>query len=135
MPTGEMLDGLARHVPDVGERWMKIFEGQVQHEHEMAKETLRINEKLNEKNLDMQIAANKNEARRSIFAQVWAGSLLFGGLLFFAGLVASSLWFFKQDKNTAGTVAIAITAAFGYYFRGVFQTYFPTKTKPDAEDK
>lgn len=125
VPNGEMLDGLSRHIERVGERWMTVFENQVQHEQTMARETLRVNEALNGRQLDIQETTVTGDNRRMILAQVIAGALLLLGLIFFVGLVGAALWLFQTDKTLAGTVAIAIALTFGYYFRSVVSNYFP----------
>ena len=125
VPNGEMLDGLSRHIDRVGERWMTVFENQVQHEQSMARENLRVNETLNTKQLNIQESQVSGDNRRIILAQLIAGALLLLGLVFFVALVGAALWLFQSDKNLAGTVAIAIALTFGYYFRSVVSTYFP----------
>lgn len=129
MPSGEMLDGLVRHIPDVGPRWMAIFESQVKHEQDMNRENLRVNETLNNKNLDIQAENGRGERHRVFIAQMVAGLLLLLGLVSFVGLVGFSLWFFAKEKNLAGSVSLAISGAIGYFFRSVVLTYFPGKSK------
>ncbi len=125
IPSAEMLDGLSRHIVGVGERWMTIFEGQVKHEQSIAKESLRVNEEANKRTLALQETAITGENRRLMIAQLIAGALLLIGVLFLVGALGAALYFFREDKGLAGTVAIAVASAFGYYFRGVFKTYFP----------
>lgn len=125
IPSAEMLDGLSRHIDRVGERWMTVFEGQVLHEQTMAKETLRSNEDTNKRTIALQERAISGENRRLLVAQLIAGALLLIGVLFMVGSLAAAMWFFREDKTLAGSVAIALAGVFGYYFRGVFKTYFP----------
>ena len=65
VPNGEMLDGLSRHIDRVGERWMTVFENQVQHEQSMARENLRVNETLNTKQLNIQESQVSGDNRPS----------------------------------------------------------------------
>ena len=127
MPSGEVLDGLARHIPDVGERWMQLFEAQVHHDHDLATEAFRADRQVNDELIKIQADSLRLEQKRIIIAQVVAGSLLLLGMLFFAALVVATLWFFKKDKTAAGTVSLALAGAFGYFFRGVLHTYFPAR--------
>ena len=119
------MDGLARHIPEVGERWMQLFEKQVHHDHDLAIEALRAERQLNDELVKIQSISLRLEQKRIIIAQGIAGSLLLLGMFLFAGLVIATLWFFKQDKTAAGTVSLALSGAFGYYFRGVLQAYLP----------
>ena len=130
LPSGEVLDGLARHIPDVGERWMQLFERQVRHDHDLAIEALRADRQLNNELMNIQAKSINMEEKRIIIAQVVAGSLLLLGMILFTALVIATLWFFKRDKTAAGTVSLALAGAFGYYFRGVLQAYFPAGRGP-----
>jgi len=108
---------------------MAIFESQVKHEQDMNRENLRVNETLNNKNLDIQAENGRGERHRVFIAQMVAGLLLLLGLVSFVGLVGFSLWFFAKEKNLAGSVSLAISGAIGYFFRSVVLTYFPGKSK------
>lgn len=127
IPNAEMLDGLSRHIDRVGERWFGLFENQVAHEQFIAKESLRVNEELNHKQLDLQKTVVEGDNRKTLFAQGIAGALLFMGLLFLATTIGFALWFFYRGMNLPGGIATLIATTIGYFFKSVVQTYFPGK--------
>lgn len=125
IPSGQALDALAKHIPDVGERWMRIFESQIAHEQSIARDTLRVNEELNRKQLEIQEAQVKNDGRRMLLAQVFAWSLLVLGLCAFLACLGGAFWFYYQEKHMVGTFASGVAVVFGYFFRSVVKTYYP----------
>lgn len=128
IPSGQALDALAKHIPDVGERWMKIFESQVAHEQSIARETLRVNEELNRKQLEIQEAQVKSDGRRMLLAQLLAAGLLLLGLVVFMACLAAAFWFYSNEKHLLGTLAASIAFVVGHFFKSVVKGYFPASS-------
>ena len=130
VPPGEVLDRLAPHIDRVGERWMGLFESNVGHQQSMEKETLRVNESLQNKALDTQGVAVRQDGENIRRGQWIAGALLFTVCLIFALLIWVAYKLFMSDKPWPAVAFTAFAGALGWAFRSIVMGYLGKATPP-----
>nr|WP_320131971.1 hypothetical protein [uncultured Holophaga sp.] len=132
VPPGEVLDRLRPHIPEVGERWMALFESNVHHQQEQEREATRINAELGNKALDNQAKVAAQDGETIKRAQRIVGGLFFAGFILFGFLIFAAYRLFMNGKPWPGVAFSAFAGVLGLAFRSIVAGYLQ---KPPAPKK